>query len=192
LSGIKLAFIPTASNIEVGNKDWLIDDLGILRGLGFDIDIVDISAIDKDMFLGRLKDSKVLYFEGGNSQYLRLCIKESGLQDELKSLLFNRLWIGASAGSCVLCPTVVNHVQDLFDENIEDLPKNGLGLVDFQFVPHLNNPYFPKIRENKLKNARNNLKSIDGKKMYVVDDNGAVSVDDDTVKIVSEGISFIE
>ena len=144
------------------------------------------------MYLERLQKAKVLYFEGGSTQYLRLKITESGLEEELPDLLADRLWIGASAGSCVTCPTVANHVQDLFDETFEEMPKKGLGLIDFQFVPHLNNPYFPKICEDKLKNARKNLKKIDGDKMYVVDDNGAVSVDGSTVKVVSEGVSFTE
>ncbi len=190
LAGIKLAFIPTASCFEAGNKNWLIDDLIKLKELGFDIDIVDISAIPKELYLNRLKEAKVLFFEGGSTQYLRLKIAESGLEPELRSLLADRLWVGASAGSCVLCPTVANHVQDLFDETVDEFPKKGLGLVDFQFVPHLNSPFFPKIREDKLKAAGKSLEKMDGSKMHVVDDNGAVSVDGDAVQVISEGVSF--
>ncbi len=40
---VSVAFIPTASNVETGDKDWLIDDLIDLRNLDFKaIHIVDI------------------------------------------------------------------------------------------------------------------------------------------------------
>ena len=117
-------------------------------------------------------------------------IKNSGLEEHLEELLKTRVWIGASAGSCVLCPTICNSCQDLFDDNIEGFPIDGLHLVNFQFVPHLNNESFPKIRKDNLINASKKLKEIDGEKTYVVDDNGAVFVDGEDIKVVSEGTWF--
>lgn len=38
--------------------------------------------------------------------------------------------------------------------------------------------------------ASNNLKEIDGKKLYAVDDNGAVFVDNANIKVISEGDWF--
>lgn len=122
--------------------------------------------------------------------WLRSCIKNSGLEEHLLELLETRIWIGASAGSCVLCPTVCNSCQDLFDENIAGYPCDGLGFVDFQFIPHLNNKYFPKINFENIKNASKNLTKIDGKKLYIVDDDGAVSVNNENIKIISEGKSY--
>ena len=186
--GLKMLFCTTASNYEGGDmNDWLIKDLEKLKDLGFKIDICDINGISKDNFLPRFEWADVFYFEGGNAQWLRSCIKNSGLEEHLLKLLETRIWIGASAGSCVLCPTVCNSCQDLFDENITGFPSDGLGFVDFQFIPHLNNEYFPKINIENLQNASRNLLEIDGKKLYAVDDNGAVSVNDKSIKIVSEG-----
>lgn len=189
--GLKMLFCTTASNYEGGDmNDWLIKDLETLKNLDFKIDICDINGINKDNFLPRFEWADVFYFEGGNTQWLRSCIKNSGLEEHLLNLLETRIWIGASAGSCVLCPTVCNSCQDLFDEDIEGFPRDGLGLVDFQFIPHLNNEYFPKINIENLQNASRNLLEIDGKKLYAVDDNGAVSVNDKSIKIVSEGKWF--
>ena len=57
-----------------------------------------------------------------------------------------------------------------------------------QFViPHFNNEFFPKINFENLKNASKNLLEIDGKKLYAVDDSGAISVNNENIKIVSEG-----
>ena len=41
-----------------------------------------------------------------------------------------------------------------------------------------------------LNNASKSLEQIDGKKMYILDDNGAVVVDNEEVKVVSEGIWY--
>lgn len=189
--GIKMLFCTTASNYDGGEmNDWVIKDLEIVKKLGFKIDICDINGINKENFLPRFEWANVFFFEGGNTQWLRSCIKNSGLEDRLLKLLKTRVWIGASAGSCVLCPTVCNSCQDLFDENIEGFPIDGLGLVDFQFVPHLNNKEFPKITLRNLKNASKNLAKIDGNKLYIVDDEGAISVNDENVKIIGEGKWF--
>lgn len=190
--GLKMLFCTTASNYEGGDmNEWLIEDLEKLKNLGFKIDVCDINGINKENFLPRFEWADVFYFEGGNTQWLRSCIKNSGLEENLLKLLETRIWIGASAGSCVLCPTVCNSCQDLFDEDIQGFPSDGLGLVDFQFVPHLNNEYFPKINFKNLEKASKNLQEIDGKKLYIVDDNGAVSVNNENVKIISEGKWFI-
>lgn len=189
--GLKMLFCTTASNYEGGEmNDWLIDDLEKLKNLGFKIDVCDINGVSKDNFLPRFEWADIFYFEGGNTQWLRNCIKNSGLEEHLLELLETRIWIGASAGSCVLCPTVCNSCQDLFDENIEGFPIDGLGFVNFQFIPHLNNEYFPKINLKNLENASKNLLKIDGKKLYIVDDNGALSVKNENVKIISEGKWF--
>lgn len=186
--GLKMLFCTTASNYDGGEmNEWLIDDLEKLKSLGFKIDICDINGVGKDIFLPRFEWADVFYFEGGNTQWLRSCIKNSGLEEYLLKLLETRIWIGASAGSCVLCPTVCNSCQDLFDEKIAGFSTDGLGLVDFQFIPHFNNEFFQKINSENLENASKNLLEIDGKKLYIVDDNGAISVNGKSIKIVGEG-----
>ncbi len=188
---LKMLFCITASNYEGGEmNEWLIKDLEDLKKLGFKIDICDINGVGKENFLSRFEWADVYFFEGGNTQWLRSCIKNSGLEEHLNRFLETKVWIGASAGSCVLCPTVCNSCQDLFDENIKGYPIDGLGFVDFQFIPHFNSEWFPKIREENLQNASKNLKEIDGKKLYVIDDNGAVFVDNGNVKVISEGKWF--
>ena len=188
LEGLKVLFCTTASNYEGGEMNsWLIDDLQTLNSLGFKIDICDINGISKEQFLPRFEWADIFFFEGGNTQWLRKCIKNSGLEKHLPELLKTRVWIGYSAGSCVLCPTVSNSCQDLFDENISGYSSDGLNLVEFQFIPHLNNEGFPKIRFENLEKASKNLLEIDGKKLYIIDDNGAISVNDTTIKVVSEG-----
>jgi dipeptidase E len=79
--------------------------------------------------------------------------------------------------------TIYNSVQNLFEETYELEIKNGLGLVDFQTIPHLNSPYFTKIRTANLERSAKSI--IDT--VYAIDDNSAVIVDDQTIEVVSEG-----
>lgn len=188
---VKVLFCITASNYDGGDmNDWLIDDLECLKKMGFKIDICDINGIDINRFLPRFEWADVYYFEGGNTQWLRNCIKLSGLEEHLTRLLETRVWIGASAGSCVLCPTVCNSCQDLFDENIEGYPTDGLDFVDFQFIPHLNNSFCPKINYDNILKSSFYLDKKDGNKVYLVDDSSAVFVNNGNIKVVSEGKWF--
>ncbi|MCH5167107.1 MAG: Type 1 glutamine amidotransferase-like domain-containing protein [Erysipelotrichales bacterium] len=191
LNGLNMLFCTTASNYEGGDmNDWLIKDIETFKNLGFKIDICDINGIGIDNLLPRFEAADVLFFEGGNTQWLRKCIKDSGLESHLRRLLETRVWIGASAGSCVLCPTLCNSCQDLYDETLEGYPIDGLDIVDFQFMPHFNNEFFPSITRENIENASKDLKDEDGKKLYVVDDNGALFLNNDDFKIISEGEWF--
>lgn len=69
------------------------------------------------------------------------------------------------------------------EEDVEDENMKGLGLVDFYFLPHLNNPHFAPRIEANLKKA---MKGID-KKTYVLDDQSALKVIDGNVEIVDGG-----
>ena len=183
LKGIKLAFVPTAANVEPGEKSWLVEDYQNCLKAGFELDIVDISAIDQAILRPRLEAAKVLFFGGGNTFHLMHWMKQSGLVELLPKLLETRIYIGLSAGSCMAGPTIYNSVQNLFDETYPLEIKEGLGLVDFQFIPHLNSLQFPKIREEQLRQA---AKSI-SESVYALDDQSALVVDEGKVAVVSEG-----
>jgi dipeptidase E len=150
---------------------------------GFKVDIVDISAIPKEIWLPRLKKAKIILFGGGNTMHLMYWLNKSGLNKLLPELLENKIYVGISAGSCVTCPTIFNSVQNLFDEEYPLTIKNGLNFVDFQFIPHLNSPYFKKIRKNNLEKASKKVKE----KVYIFDDNSALSFNNGKIEILSEG-----
>ncbi|OGN09531.1 MAG: hypothetical protein A3C61_02540 [Candidatus Yanofskybacteria bacterium RIFCSPHIGHO2_02_FULL_39_10] len=183
---ISLVFIPTASNIEKGNKDWLINDLINLKNLNLkEIDIADISAIDKSLWLPRMEEADVLFFEGGNSYHLMEWLNKSGLKEILPELLRTKVYVGLSAGSMVtgkdlaLIQSQILYGEDW--ERKEDM--TGLNFVDFYFFPHLNSPHFNLRKEDVIRDA---VKDIDGK-VYAMDDNSALKIIDGEVEIISEG-----
>lgn len=180
----KIAFIPTAANVEEGDKGWLIKDLSNLEDRGYEsVDIVDISAVGKEIWKPRLEVADVIMVGGGNTFHLMHWVQKTGLNKMLLTLLKTRVYVGISAGSCICGPTIYNSVQNLFGEKYKLKIKQGLGLVRFQFIPHLNSTYFDKIREENIKEAAKDLSET----VYAVDDEGAVVVDDKKIEVVSEG-----
>lgn len=100
-------------NIGSGDKGWFIEDLSNLKKQGLkSIDIVDISALPKKIWLPRLELTDVLFFSGGNSFHLMRWLDESGLAKLLPELLKTRIYAGISAGSMVTNPTLALSSKD--------------------------------------------------------------------------------
>lgn len=184
----KILFCTTASNYAGGEmNDWLVNDLCQLKNLECKIDVCDINGAEKKNLLSRLEWADILYFEGGNPQWLMMCIQNLKLETHLEKLLKTKIWIGPSAGSIVLCPTIINACQDLFGEKIKNQPIEGLGLVNFQFIPHLNSENFSNITRENIVTAHRKLKPTDGEKLFAVDDDTAVFVIDNNIEVVGTG-----
>lgn len=180
-----LVFIPTAANVEAGDKWWLIKDLSKCKALGFrEVDIVDIAAVPRKIWKPRLEKADVIMVGGGNTLYLMRQIKKSGLAVALPALLKTRVYIGISAGSMVVAPKLKEkQMQRLYEEPIVDDDTNdGLGLVDFLVVPHMNSPHFPRAAELIDEVA----KEIDIP-LYAIDDQTAVQVINTKVEVITEG-----
>ncbi len=180
-----LAFIPTASNIDMGNKDWVIEDLINIKQQNFSsISIVDISAVSEDIWRPQLEEADILFFEGGNTYHLMRWITESGLVRLLPDMLKSKVYVGLSAGSMVTAPDLNLHLSKvIYGEGMERDSMPGLGLVDFYFLPHLNNPHFSARIEANLEQA---MKEVT-KKTYVLDDQSALKVVDGVVEYVGGG-----
>ncbi|KKR45751.1 MAG: Peptidase S51 dipeptidase E [Parcubacteria group bacterium GW2011_GWA1_40_21] len=186
LSETSLVFIPTASNVEKGDKSWLIDDLINLKKQGFkSIEIADISAIDEKLWKLKFEKADILYFEGGNTFHLMEWINKSGLAKILPELLKTKVYVGVSAGSCVVSKDLALKIsQSIY---LEDLDKTenmeGLNFVDFYILPHLNSQYFNKVRKDFIEEATKGM----SEKIYAIDDNSALKVVDGKIEVVSEG-----
>jgi dipeptidase E len=181
---LKIAFIPTAANPEVGEKGWLIDNLVECRELGA-VDVVEIAALSKSLWLPRLQSVDVIFVGGGNYKYLMEQMTASGFDAELASLLTTKVYVGISAGSMVLSKSLWCSYEYLYGEE-DGAPIAGLGVVDFNIRPHLNSPHFPKVREDTVcQISKENPAEI----IYALDDQSAVQCVDGKVSIISEGVT---
>jgi dipeptidase E len=183
-------FVLTASNMEKGDKTWLIDDLVYLKKQNFkSIDITDIPAVQENIWKPKFEEADIIFFEGGNEYYLMEWIDKSGLKSVMPEFLKNKVYVGVSAGSIVAGKNLdVKIMQTAYGE---DFDKNQnmacMGLVNFNFFPHLNSYYFKKVREDLMKELAKEIQE----KVYVLDDNSALKVVDGKVEVISEGKWFL-
>jgi len=182
-----LTFIPTAANVEHGDKSWLVEDMNNFRVLGLkSFDIMDISAVSEDIWLPSLKNADILVFGGGNADYLLTWIQNSGLCKHLPKLMESKIYVGISAGSMIAAHSISLSSADIlyYEKTGTHKDRKGLGFVDFEIRPHLNSEWFPNVRIDYLeKFAKDSPKTF-----YAIDDNTAIEVVDGTIRIISEGI----
>ena len=133
----------------------------------------------QELWVPMLQETDVLLVGGGDCQYLTYWMQQSGLAELLPSLLNKIVYIGLSAGSMIMTrygTTYNNHT----------LPANSdkcLGIVDFAIHPHLDYPTFP---DNSMENYTK-LAATLSMPSYLIDDQTAIKVIDDTIEVVSEG-----
>lgn len=178
-SDCPVGFIPTAANVEAYNKDWLIAQFEQLKRYGFyHIDIVDISADGVD-WRTRLADVDVLWLSGGNTFHLLDQIRKTGFDTWLKKHIDEKVYVGGSASSIIMTPTIAIAQANGGDENlpgIDDL--TGLGYVDFEINPHCDMSRFEATEQY--------AKTLDHA-LYALDDLSAIKVVDAHVEVISGG-----
>lgn len=182
--------IPTASNLEEGDKGWFITDLINLYKQNFkSVEITDISAVDEKVWRPSLNRADVLFFAGGNTYHLMRWLNKTGLTDTLSTLLRDKVYVGVSAGSMVACPDLnLESSPEIREEDLlETEEMKGLGLVNFYFLPHLNSVGFKKMRKKNIKKAAKNITIP----IYALDDESALKIIDDKIEVISEGNWYV-
>lgn len=186
-SETNIVFIPTAMNVARGSKEWFINDLYNIKKQGFKfIDIVDISALPKKIWLPKIENGDVLFFSGGNTYHLMYWLKESGLSDLLPELLKTRVYAGISAGSMATNPDITlsgSDKKEYYKEQFSYSSEEALHFVDFYIRPHFNSPKHLSSRKENLEKIAKEMK----KTVYGLDDESALKISDGNVEIITEG-----
>lgn len=186
-----VVFIPTAMNVARGNKEWFINDLNNIKKQGFKfIDIVDISALPKEVWLPKIESGDVLFFSGGHTYHLMYWLQKSGLAELLPELLKTRVYAGISAGSIVANPSLASTSDDkrkYYEDQFGYKNEAALNFVDFYIYPHFNSPKHLNSREEILKKTAEETKQT----VYGLDDESALKIVDGAVTVVTEG-SFLK
>jgi dipeptidase E len=120
-------------------------DMNELKGLGFQMELLDL----KDYFgktaelKAKLAELDMLWVSGGNTFVLRQAMRLSGFDQLLGALSAREDFVygGYSAGCCVLSPTlkglqIVDDPNDFPYEGCKETIWEGLGLIDYAFLPH--------------------------------------------------------
>jgi dipeptidase E len=141
------------------------------------LELTALPSLDRPTWQSAVQGTDALLVNGGDPIYLDRWLRESGLAALLPSL--GAVWVGLSAGSLVMAP----RIADVFAAWTSPAGGEGLGMVDFEIFPHLDNPDLP---ENTTADAERWAAGLAGRG-YAIDDETAIKVVDGTVEVVSEG-----
>lgn len=179
-SETKIGFVPIAANAQEGNKDWVVKEFLNLWRYGYNwIDIIDPTAAAVD-WQKRLKEVDVIYPSGGNTFHLLDQVRKTGFDKWLKSNLKSKVYVGSSASTILITPTIGVAGIDKIDPNLPGLKDlNGLGLVDCEIVVHVPSMISAQSAETYAKKSKN--------KVYIFDDETALKIDGIKEEVVTEG-----
>ncbi len=148
------------------------------RQLG--IDNVQYYDLDRDCdqyIIAAIKDCDIIHFGGGNTYTFNHRIKEGNYFQVFYELLTSdRLVIGESAGAIVLTRDI--GITAILGEENKSLDTSGLGLLDFQLLPHYNSLSPGQVA------LIDDYQSISNGPIIVVNDGGGVLVDAVNVTLI--------
>jgi dipeptidase E len=125
-------------------------DIASLKDLGLDVQLIDLKEYfgKKDLLQKKLTTLGGIWVSGGNVFVLRQAMKLSDLDELLKEFSKRKDFVygGYSAAGCVLSKTldayqIVDDATDTPYENMKETVWNGIGLIDFVFLPHVNSDH---------------------------------------------------
>lgn len=190
---IQADFMHMTVGVITNAKDYKDDEsrdykLGLLMEdlmkLGFKtVDFVDLRHFDNSKEVYEvLSQYDVIYVAGGSTPALRIAMKNCGFDEIILRLLEEKVYIGESAGAYVVGPSI--EVYEESDEHIglDELPDDGLGLINEVIAPHADNPDYKNdmikmvsVHENNghtvIKLNDNQAYIINGDEKYVITGN---------------------
>lgn len=173
-SKIKLVYITTAGKVSK-DRTYLEIDKELLRKEGYDFEELDIEGKNESELRELLAEKDVVYVEGGNTFYLLKAVRESGFDTVIKELIEKGVvYIGASAGSYIACPTIEVSTWKRPGEEKErfgvtDLA--GMNLVPFLIKAHYQ-PEQKELLKEKISQAKYPTRILcDGQAILVEGDN---------------------
>ena len=143
------------------------------------LELTALPSIKQEYWIAAVREANALLVQGGDVFYLCRWMRDSGLADLLPSLR-ETVYVGISAGSMVTAPIFGETYNDPNQPFVID---NGLGLVDFALLPHVDHKDHPESSMVKVERMAAEV-SVP---TYAIDDETAIKVIDGVVEIVSEG-----
>lgn len=173
LDDLKVAHIITASKGKgVGHLDYLNRTRGYFKANGYYFEDLDLDGKNEIELREKLSKFNAVFVNGGSTFYLLKSIRESGFDKVIKELLPKGfIYMGASAGSYVACPTIEMATwesQDKYDHyGITDL--TAMNLVPFLLSVH----YIPEMQDllkEKINQSKYSVKILNDEQALLVKD----------------------
>ena len=166
----KIGYIPNARDFSGADPERksrrTTNDINSLHELGLEVELIDLQDYfgKPNELKKKLDELGAVFISGGNVFVLRQAMKLSGLDETLKELQSTDfLYAGYSAAGCVLAESLKGmDIVDPLDAPYEEQKEiiwDGLGLVDFRFLPHWdsNHPESADVEKEIVYCKENNI-----------------------------------
>lgn len=177
LGELRIAHIISASKGQgVNDLSYIERTKEIFNNSGCYFEDLDLDGKDEKYLREYLKNFDAVFVNGGSTFYLLKSIRESGLDRVIKELLPQGfIYMGASAGSYVCCPTIEMSLwkhQDKYDHyGLTDL--RALDLIPFLMTVHYSEEYKELLKE-KIAMTNYQVKILNDEQAILVDEDKTV------------------
>lgn len=132
---IKIVTIEEAHKVETGDMTWFNEEKQVLLNNFKSVTELHLQSQPLATSKKLINDADMIYCFGGNASYLTKVLEDTGFADILPELLEQKVWVGSSAGSCVLCHKESDHMsQEIFQEPA--YVDHYLNLLPMIILPH--------------------------------------------------------
>lgn len=175
---INVAIINEAIKSEIGDMRWFSEELERLTSIiGGNIEFVDLQAHDMQYVKNRIDLADMIFCFGGNADYLANTFIRTGFDKILPQILSKKVWVGSSAGSCVLCHKEADEIQHIiYKEKCET--DRFMDYVPIIFLPHLHG-FFEFDQPEVLRAS-----TLTNLPVYALSDNCALKITDQEQPII--------
>ncbi|MDE1860689.1 MAG: Type 1 glutamine amidotransferase-like domain-containing protein [Candidatus Micrarchaeota archaeon] len=152
LKDCTVGYIPNAGD-QKSDKQYMEHSRSILKNIFFDVIEIDLKVLDKDKLIAELNKVDVVFVEGGNTFYLLDIANRSNFTKILPKVLEKgKIYIGVSAGSYIVCPTI--EMAYWKNANSVNIRPDGLkNLNALNLVPFLVTAHFDEKQRSIVENA---------------------------------------
>lgn len=132
---IKVVAIEDAARAEKGDMTWFEEEKQNLLDNAKSVEVLPLTTQSLEKVLSMIKGADAIYCFGGNTDYLAKTLEATGLTEKLPEILAQKVWVGSSAGSCVLCHKESEQTaREVFQE--EPTIDHYLNIVPIVLMPH--------------------------------------------------------
>lgn len=127
----------------------------------------------------KIKEADIIYIGGGDTVKLVNVLKETGMDKMLKeSLDNNTVLAGMSAGAIAYLKYGLSDVEIMNNISNNYIKVEGLGFLDYMFVPHFSSDPKKKIDLEGVLKENNDIKA------YCLDNCAALKIEDDKISVI--------
>ena len=179
--GNQVLFISTAGNVEE-YRGYIDEALQAFADLGFQVEVLDIAACDRETAQAKIFQSKLLYVSGGNTFYLLQELKKKQLLSLIKEQIADgMIYVGESAGA-VITAEDIDYIRLMDDKEVVGELSDTVALkeADFYLLPHVGEEPFAESAQAILDTYGDKLN------LLPLNNHQAVLVEGQEVKVLEE------